>query len=105
MARSRRTQKKDVIARLADAGEEALQRLAELPGGKSMLKTLGDVRGRLDDMAVKLRALDPLERRVSRIEKRLDSLEKPKPATTRRTTAARKTTARKTTARPKRSSS
>ena len=97
MARSRRTQEKDVIARLADAGEEALQRLGELPGGKSMLKTLGDVRGRLDDMAVKLRALDPLERRVSRIEKRLDSLEKPE-----RTAVRRSTTARKSATRPKR---
>jgi hypothetical protein len=96
MARSRRTQEKDVIGRLADAGEEALQRLAELPGGKSMLKTMGDVRDRLDDMAVKLRKLDPLQRRVSAIEKRLDSLEKP------RTAASRRSTARKTAARPKR---
>jgi hypothetical protein len=97
MPRSRRTQEKDVIARLADAGEEALQRLAELPGGKSMLKTMGDVRDRLDDMAVKVRKLDPLQRRVSAIEKRLDSLEKPKAPPTRRST-----TARKSTTRPKR---
>jgi hypothetical protein len=97
MARSRRTKEKDVITRLADAGEEALQRLAELPGGKSMLKTMGDVRDRLDDMAVKLRKLDPLQRRVSAIEKRLDSLEKPKASTT-----PRSTTARKSSARPKR---
>jgi hypothetical protein len=94
MARSRRTQEKDVITRLADAGEEALQKLGELPGGKSMLKAMGDVRDRLDDVAAKLRALDPLERRVSRIEKRLDSLEKPRPATVRRSAAARKRTAR-----------
>ena len=93
MARSRKTQEKDVIARLAEAGEEALQKLAELPGGKSMVKAMGDVRDRLDDVAAKLRTLDPLERRVSAIEKRLDSLQKPKPATARRT-AARKTTPR-----------
>jgi uncharacterized membrane protein YccC len=94
MARSRRTQEKDVISRLADVGEEAVQRLAELPGGRSMLKAMGDVRDRLDDVAVKLRRLDPLERRVSSIEKRLDSLEKPKAATARRTTATRKSTSR-----------
>jgi len=96
MARSRKTQEKDVIARLADAGEEALQRIADLPGGKSMLKTMGDVRDRLDVMAVKLRTLDPLERRVSRIEKRLDSLEKPKAP------ARRSATPRKSATRPKR---
>ncbi len=84
------------MSRLADAGEEALQRLAELPGGKPMLKAMGDVRDRLDDVAAKLRTLDPLERRVTRIEKRLDSLEKPKAP------ARRTTTARKSTTRPKR---
>ncbi|HST25393.1 MAG TPA: hypothetical protein VLJ76_05345 [Gaiellaceae bacterium] len=96
MARSRKTQEKDVISRLADAGEEALHRIGDLPGGKSMLKTMNDIRGRLDDVAVKLRKLDPLERRVSSIEKRLDALDKPRAAP-----AAR----RRTTARPKRSSS
>jgi len=97
MARSRRTQDKDVISRLADAGEEALQKLTELPGGKQMVKAMGDVRSRLDDMTTKLRKLDPLERRVSRLEKRLDALQKPKAATARRTTTARKTTRAKRT--------
>jgi hypothetical protein len=92
MARSRRTQEKDVISRLADAGEEALHRIGDLPGGKSMLKAMNDVRSRLDDVAVKLRKLDPLERRVSAIEKRLDSLDKP--AAPRRRITARKTTTR-----------
>ena len=62
-----------------------------------MLKTMGDGRGRLDDMAVKLRTLDPLQRRVSAIEKRLDSLEKSK--------TAQAAPRRKPTSRPKRPSS
>jgi len=102
MARSRRTQEKDVISRLADAGEEALHRIGDLPGGKSMLKAMNDVRSRLDDVAVKLRRLDPLERRVSAVEKRLDSLDKPKPKPT---TTRRRTTASKTTTRAKRPAS
>ncbi len=89
-----------MITRLADAGEEALHRIGELPGGKSMLKAMGDVRERLDEVATKVRRLDPLERRVSAIEKRLDSLQKPKAPATRRSTPARKTAAR-----PKRPSS
>src|SRR6476620_8896149 len=97
MARSRKTQDKDVISRLADAGEEALQKLSDLPGGKSLLKVVGDLRTRLDDTTTKLRKLDPLERRVSSLEKRLKALEGPKTATRRATTAARKTTARKST--------
>jgi chaperonin cofactor prefoldin len=94
MPRSRKTQDKDVITRLADAGEEALQKLGDLPGGKSLLKAVGDIRTRLDDTSAKLRKLDPLERRVSSIEKRLNALEGPKKSTTKRT-AKRKTAARK----------
>lgn len=101
MARSRKTQDKDVIARLADKGEEALQKLGDLPGGKSLLKAMGDIRTRLDDTTTKLRKLDPLERRVTSIERRLKALEGPKTAAKRTTT--RKTTARKTTTRAKRS--
>jgi chaperonin cofactor prefoldin len=98
MARSRKTQDKDVIGRLADKGEEALNKLGDLPGGKSLLKAVGDIRTRLDDTTTKLRKLDPLERRVSSIEKRLSALEKPKPkSTTTRKPAARKTTTRKST--------
>jgi hypothetical protein len=105
MARSRKTQDKDVITRLADAGEEALQRLSDLPGGKSLLKAMGDIRTRLDDTTAKLRKLDPLERRVSSIERRLKALEGPKSASkTRRTTTARKTTARRSATKPKSSS-
>jgi chaperonin cofactor prefoldin len=94
MPRSRKTQDKDVITRLADKGEEALQKLGDLPGGKSLLKAVGDIRTRLDDTSAKLRKLDPLERRVSSIEKRLNALEGPKKSTTKRT-AKRKTAARK----------
>src|SRR5581483_9660070 len=101
MARARKTQDKDVISRLADAGEEALQKLTELPGGKQMLKTMGEVRSRLDDVTTKVRKLDPLERRVAAVERRLDALQKPKTTSTR----TRKTAARKTTTRAKRSSS
>jgi len=88
MARRRKAQEKDVITRLADAGEDALHRLGDLPGGKAVLEAVAGVRERLDDVATKLRKLDPLERRVSAIEKRLDSLEPPKKTTARRATKA-----------------
>jgi hypothetical protein len=103
MARSRKTQQKDVVTRLSDKGEETLQRLAELPGGKSMLKAMGDARDRLDDMTKKLRSIDPLERRVAALEKRLAALEPPKTAAKKTTTRSRSTTTRKpaTRAKPK----
>ena len=39
---------KDFVTRLADAGEEALQRLADLPGGQKELTAVNDLRGRVD---------------------------------------------------------
>jgi hypothetical protein len=101
MARSRKTQQKDVVTRLSDKGEETLQRLAELPGGKSMLKAMGDARDRLDDMTKKLRSIDPLERRVAQLEKRLAALEGPKTPAKKTTTRSRAATTRKPAARAK----
>lgn len=67
---------KDLVARLSVAGEEAMQRLVGIPGGKALVDTAQSLRERLDDLALKIRALDPLEKRVAAIEERLSELEK-----------------------------
>lgn len=72
------TPDKDFIARLADAGEEALQRISELPGGQKALTAVNDLRGRVDDLAKKVRGIDALEARVAKLEKELAALKKPK---------------------------
>ena len=41
----------DVIGRLAARGEEALNRLAELPGGTTALEAFNDLRQRVDDLS------------------------------------------------------
>jgi hypothetical protein len=108
MARKRKTPEKDVIGRLTDAGEEALNRLGELPGGKIMLDVAGNFRERLDEMTKKLRAIDPLERRVAAIEKRLDSLEKPATSSSsakRSSTSRARTTRKQASGTTKRASS
>ena len=77
-------QQKDVVSRLADRGEEALQRLAELPGGKRALQAFNDLRARVDEMSKKVRGIDELEARVAKLEKELAALKrasKPKPTT------------------------
>ena len=65
------TQQKDVVSRLADRGEEALQRLSELPGGKRAVQTFNELRARVDDMSKKVRGIDALEARVAKLEKDL----------------------------------
>ena len=79
---------KDLITRLADAGEEALQRLADLPGGQRALTAVNDLRARVDDLTKKVRGIDALEARVAKLEKDLAALKKAK-------TPARRSTPRK----------
>ena len=69
---------KDFVARLADAGEEALQRLSELPGGQKALTAYNDLRNRVDELGKKVRGIDELEARVAKLEKELAALKKSK---------------------------
>jgi hypothetical protein len=86
----RATVERDVLGRLADRGEEALQRLSEIPGGSRVLKAFQDLRGAVDDLGRKVRGIDALEARVAKLEKELASLKRAsKPA------AAKKPASRK----------
>jgi hypothetical protein len=90
-------QEKDVLARLADRGEEALNRLADLPGGTKALKALNELRERVDDLGKRVRGIDRLEARVEKLEKELAALKRPgKAAATRATSRPRATAPRRT---------
>ena len=67
---------KDFMTRLADAGEEALQRLTDLPGGQRAVTAFNDLRNRVDELAKKVRGIDALEARVAKLEKELSALKK-----------------------------
>lgn len=84
---------KDLLSRLADAGEEAIQRLAKAPGGENVVKALNTSRERVDELQKKVRGIESLEKRVAALEKKVDALSKPAPA--KRPAAAKKPAARK----------
>jgi hypothetical protein len=67
---------RDVIARLADRGEQTIARLADLPGGTKALKALNDLRTRVDELGKKVRGIDVLEKRVAKLEKELAALKR-----------------------------
>jgi uncharacterized membrane protein YccC len=90
---TRTQQPKDLLSRFADLGEEAMQRLADVPGANRLVEMTNQSRQRLDEMQKRLRGLDLLEKRVDELERRLAALEK-KPA-------ARKPAAAKKPATPK----
>ena len=87
-----RPQQKTLVSQLADAGEEAIRRLADAPGADRVMGAMTSMRERMDDMQKKLRGLDALERRLRTVERRLDALEGKKTTSTRRVAA---TTAKK----------
>jgi hypothetical protein len=82
------------VERLADLGEEAIQRIGNAPGGDRVLAAMAGTRDRLDDLQKRVRGLEELDKRVATIERRLDKLE-----------GKGKTTARKSTSTARRKSS
>src|SRR5207248_10495473 len=85
---------KDLLSRLADAGEDAIARLADIPGGQRFVEATHALRDRLDELQHRVRSLDPLERRVTELERRLEALEGAgKPSARRTRTSSRSTAA------------
>lgn len=65
---------KDLLSRLADAGEEAIQRLGDVPGADRITGAMNTMRDRMDEMQKRLRGLDALEKRLTALEKRVESM-------------------------------
>lgn len=80
----------DFVTRLADKGEEALQRFADLPGGKRAVSALHDLRVRVDDLGKKVRGIDALEARIAKLEKQVTELKRPRSSTTSRRSTSRR---------------
>src|SRR5262245_39721161 len=66
---------KNFVERLADVGEEAIQRIGSAPGGDKIVGTIGSMRERLDELSRRVRGLEDMEKRVDVLERRVDKLE------------------------------
>lgn len=64
----------DVVRRFAERGEEALHRIADLPGGSRALKAVAELGRRVDELSRKARGVDELEARIDRLERELAEL-------------------------------
>jgi DNA anti-recombination protein RmuC len=89
---------KDFMARLADRGEQVVGRITDLPGAKAAMDRMSGLTKQLNETQRRLRALEPLEQRVTALEKRIEALEG-------KGSAAKRTTPRKPPATPKPASS
>jgi hypothetical protein len=90
-----KSESKALVTKLTGAGEDALQRIADLPGGGRALGAFNDLRNRVDELGKKVRGIDDLERRIVKLEKQVAELKKPP----RKTSTSRGTT-RRTPTRP-----
>jgi hypothetical protein len=87
-----KTSQKDILARVQDLGEEALQKLAEVPGGSRIVDMANQTKSRLDELQKRVRGLEKLEQRVERLEQQVAALGKTPAPTARKTSTARKPT-------------
>ena len=83
-----KTPQDDLLARFQELGEEALQKLSDVPGGSRLVDAANQTKARLDEMQKRIRGLEKLERRVKQLEQQVAALSKPSAA--RKRPAARK---------------
>src|SRR2546421_2703951 len=81
---------RNIVERLADAGEEAIQRIGTAPGADRLLGAVNTMRDRVDDLQKRMRGVEQLEKRLAAVERRLDKVEGKGASTARKTTAAKK---------------
>jgi hypothetical protein len=67
---------KDLLGRLADLSEEAIQRLSEAPGADRVLQALKGLGDRVDELQRRTKGFEELERRLSALEKKVSGLSK-----------------------------
>ncbi|MFL5912861.1 MAG: hypothetical protein ACJ768_20130 [Gaiellaceae bacterium] len=73
MADEKRT---DLLGKLAELSEEAIQRLQDAPGGDRVVGTMSAMKDRLDELQRRVRGIDELEARLSALERKVEKLAK-----------------------------
>jgi hypothetical protein len=89
----------DLLGRLADLSEDAIQRLSDVPGADRALGAVNALRERTDELQKRVRGLEGLEQRLADLERKVDALSKASSPSSRST--AKKTTTTKTSSAKK----
>ena len=77
MAGTRRT---DLVGKLSDLSEDAMQRLSDVPGGERLVGAINATRERVDELQKRVRGMDELEKRLAALERKVDKLAKGSPS-------------------------
>lgn len=68
--------RQDLLGRLADLSEEAIQRLSDAPGADRVLQALKGLGDRVDELQRRTKGYEELERRLTALEKKVSGLSK-----------------------------
>jgi vacuolar-type H+-ATPase subunit C/Vma6 len=68
--------KQDLMSRLADLSEEAIQKLAEAPGADKVLQAFKGLTDKVDELQRRTKSFEELEHRLSALEKKVSGLAK-----------------------------
>ena len=68
--------KQDLLGRLADLSEAAMQKLSEAPGADKAVQALKKLGDRVDELQRRTKGFEELERRLSALEKKVSTLAK-----------------------------
>jgi len=68
--------KQDLLGRLADLSEDAIQMLSEAPGADRVIQALKGLGDRVDELQRRTKGYEELERRLTALEKKVSGLAK-----------------------------
>lgn len=68
--------KHDLLGRLADMSEDAIQKLSEAPGADRVIHALKGLGERVDELQRRTKGFEELEHRLSALEKKVSGLAK-----------------------------
>jgi TolA-binding protein len=86
-------QRTDLLSKLTDAGEEAINRLHDAPGADRLLAVATNMRDRVDELTKKVRGIDAMEKRLRDLERQVEKLSGGAKKTASRSRSAAKSTA------------
>jgi uncharacterized coiled-coil protein SlyX len=87
--------RRDLLGRLTDLSEEAIGRLAEVPGGDRVFKAVNSMRDQVVELQKRVRGLEDLDRRLAALEKKVEKLSKSTAAAASKTPPARRAAPKK----------
>lgn len=94
-------QRTDLLSKLTDAGEEAINRLHDAPGADRLLAVATNMRDRVDELTKKVRGIDAMEKRLRDLERQVEKLSGGAKKTASRSRSAAKSTASRSRAAAK----